>query len=135
MFEKNTSIEKSIWSSTDKLNFDVMVEDTSVFYNVYFNVRHASIYPFSNLWVMVTTTYPDGTAQRQRVEIPLANDDGGWFGEGMGDIWDLKYLASQNARFNQKGKYIFTLEQIMREDPVPGIMAMGVRVEQTVPKN
>lgn len=135
VFEKNETIKKSIWQSTDKLNFEVDVVDTAATYNVYINVRHASIYPYSNLWLMVTTTFPDGQSKRQRVEVSLADEEGAWHGEGMGDIWDLKYLAQQNARFNKKGKYNFTFEQIMRLDPLPGIMAMGLRVEQTTPIN
>ena len=135
VFEKNVTVEKSIWNSTDKMNFEVDVLDTAATYNVYINVRHASIYPYSNLWLMVTTTSPDGNSQKQRVEVSLADEEGAWHGEGMGDIWDLKYLAQQNARFDKKGKYSFQFEQIMRQDPLPGIMAMGLRVEQTTPVN
>ncbi len=135
VFEKNVTVEKSIWSSADKMNFEVDVIDTTATYNVYINVRHASIYPYSNLWLMVTTISPDGTSQKQRVEVSLADEEGAWHGEGMGDIWDLKYLAQQNARFVKKGKYSFQFEQIMRQDPIPGIMAMGLRVEQTTPLN
>lgn len=135
VFEKNLTVEKSIWSSTEKLNFEVDVFDTSATYNVYINIRHAGIYPYSNLWLMVTTSFPDGTSKRQRVEVPLADEEGAWYGEGMGDIWDLKYLAQQNAQFNKIGKYHFSFEQIMRQNPLPGIMAMGLRVEQTTPIN
>jgi len=132
VFEKNISIDNYLWYSKNQLKFEVSVNDTSAYYNVYFNVRHASVYPYSNLWLMVTTTSPDGKQERQRVEIPLSTDDGSWFGEGMGDIWDYKFLAQQNAFFNQKGIYSFTFEQIMRQDPLPGIMDMGVRVEKTI---
>ncbi|GDX51715.1 hypothetical protein LBMAG27_07620 [Bacteroidota bacterium] len=135
MFEKNISIVKSSWKNSDKIKLEVDIQDTSATYNVYINVRHSTIYPYSNLWVMVTTTSPGGNSQKQRVEIPLADEEGAWHGEGMGDVWDLKYLAQQNAIFNQKGKYSLEFEQIMRQDPLDGIMAMGLRVEQTTPIN
>ena len=135
VFEKHISIEKSSWKNSDKIKLEVDVQDTSATYNVYINVRHSTIYPYSNLWVMITTTSPDGNLQKQRVEINLANEEGAWHGEGMGDVWDLKYLAQQNAIFNKKGTYSFEFEQIMRQDPLPGIMAMGLRVEQTTPIN
>ena len=135
VFEKNISLEKSSWKNSDKIKLEVDVQDTSATYNVYINVRHNSVYPYCNLWVLITTTSPDGNSQKQRVEIQLANEDGAWHGEGMGDIWDLKHLAQQNAIFNKKGIYSFEFEQIMREDPLPGIMAMGIRVEKTTPLN
>ena len=135
VFEKNISIVKSSWKNSDKIKLEVDIQDTSATYNVYINVRHSTIYPYSNLWVMVTTTSPGGNSQKQRVEIPLADEEGAWHGEGMGDVWDLKYLAQQNAIFNQKGKYSLEFEQIMRQDPLDGIMSMGLRVEQTTPIN
>ncbi len=135
VFERNISIEKSSWKNSDKVKLEVDVQDTSGTYNIYINVRHNSIYPYSNLWVMIISTSPDGNSQRQRVEISLANEEGAWHGEGMGDVWDLKYLAQQNALFKVKGKYSFEFEQIMRQDPLLGIMAMGLRVERTTPIN
>ncbi len=131
VFEKNVSIEKYSWKNSDKIKFEINVLDTFATYNVYINIRHTTIYPYSNLWLMITIISPDGNQSRQKLEIPLANEEGSWHGEGMGDVWDLKYLAQQNALFRQQGKYTFEFEQIMRQDPLPGIMAMGLRVEQT----
>ncbi|MEI7669902.1 MAG: gliding motility lipoprotein GldH, partial [Pseudomonadota bacterium] len=100
-------------------------------YNVYINVRHADFYPFSNLWLMSRTTFPDGNRLEKRVEIPLANNEGKWFGEGMGDIWDMSHILQQGTYFNKAGKYTIELEQNMRKDPLPGIMAIGIRIQKT----
>jgi gliding motility-associated lipoprotein GldH len=49
-------------------------------------------------------------------------------GSGTGDIYDHQILALRNQRFAQPGNYTITLEQYMRQDQLPGLMAMGVRV-------
>ena len=131
IYEKNVAIEKYIWDSKFTPSFTVEIKDTSVMYNLYVNVRHAEIYPFQNIWLMISTQFPDGTKSSRRIEVMLANDEGKWFGEGLGDIWDYRTLIQENAFFTEPGTYTFSLEQSMRQDPLPGIMAVGIRVENT----
>jgi len=119
------------WQSDFKLNFPVEISDTSTRYNIYVNTRHTDAYPYMNLWLLVSTTLPDGKILKKRIEIPLANSDGAWLGEGTGDIWEASYMIQQNTIFDQPGKYVFTLEQNMRQDPLPGVMSMAVRIERT----
>jgi len=49
----------------------------------------------------------------------------------LGDIWDYSTRIQENAFFTQPGLYTFSLEQNMRQDPLPGIMAIGLKVENT----
>ena len=131
VFEKNREIKDYIWDSRNKASFTFEIKDTTTLYNIYVNIRHADFYQFSNVWLMVRTTFPDGKQISKRVEVPLANDEGAWLGDGIGDIWDAQHLIQQGAFFNQAGKYTFELEHNMRKDPLPGVMAVGLRVENT----
>ena len=49
-------------------------------------------------------------------------------GSGTGDIYDHQVLALPRQRFARLGNYTLTLEQFMRQDQLPGLMAVGVRV-------
>lgn len=131
VYEKNISIEKFSWNSDTIPAFTVEIPDTTALYNIYVNIRHADLYPFQNIWLQVGTRFPDGKETNRRIEITLANDEGKWYGEGLGDIWDFRSLIQENAYFNTTGTYTFTVSQIMRQDPLPGIMAIGLRVERT----
>ncbi|MFI5135053.1 MAG: gliding motility lipoprotein GldH [Chitinophagales bacterium] len=131
IYEKNVTIDKYIWDSKVKPTFTVDIEDTSVLYNLYINIRHAEIYPFQNIWLIVGTKFPGGTSASRRIEVMLADEEGKWFGEGLGDIWDYRSLMQENAFFNKPGTYTFSLEQNMRQDPLPGIMSIGMRIENT----
>lgn len=131
IFEKNVAVKKDVWDSRFIPSFSVEISDTSLLYNLYVTVHHTEIYPFQNIWLLVSTRFPDSTKSSKRIEVMLANDEGRWFGENLGEIWDYSTLIQENAFFTRPGTYTFTLEQIMRQDPLPGIMSIGIRVENT----
>src|SRR5205809_462241 len=107
VFEKNRDIKDYTWDSKNKASFTFDIQDTTLLYNIYVNIRHTDFYQFSNIWLMVRTTFPDGKQMTKRIEIPLANAEGAWFGEGLGDIWDVSHLIQQGAFFSKAGKYTF----------------------------
>ncbi|MBK8414604.1 MAG: hypothetical protein IPL22_08995 [Bacteroidetes bacterium] len=57
-FEENKEIPKMEWDKDEPLSFLVSVEDTSLGYNVFINVRNAGFYRFSNLYLFINTTFP-----------------------------------------------------------------------------
>jgi gliding motility-associated lipoprotein GldH len=61
----------------------------------------------------------------------LSDDAHGWYGSGMDDIWEFrKLLNSTPMRFKKNGLYHFSLLNIMRDNPLEGVMSAGVRVEK-----
>ena len=61
----------------------------------------------------------------------LQDDAKGWEGTGMDDIWEVRKLINgQPRRFIKKGQYNFSISQAMRDNPLPGIMNVGLRVEK-----
>lgn len=130
IFEENKKLPDYIWSTDNKISFEVTIEDTVQAHNVYVNVRNASIYPFSNLYLFLTTRYPNGKLSRDTLECILADHTGKWLGDGSGDIWDNQILFKSNVRFPQNGTYTFEFEQAMRMKDLPGIMDVGLRIEK-----
>ncbi|WP_109695704.1 gliding motility lipoprotein GldH [Chitinophaga deserti] len=136
-YEKNRDIPQSSWESSLKPTYEVTLnnEDTAYFYNLYVNVRHTDAYPYNNLWLIVSTQLPgDSLPQSRRVELPLADSYGKWLGNGLDDIFEHRIPIQQNAILPRTGTYRFTFEQNMRQDPLPNIMSVGLRVEKTAPR-
>ena len=52
---------------------------------------------------------------------------------GIGDLYDHRFILLNNYKFKNKGKYRIVFEQFMRMDTLPGIMAVGLRVEKNLP--
>ncbi len=137
VYEQNETIPGNMWQKENRIAFQFEITDTTLRYNVLVNLRHTNFYPFSNLWVMAYTTYPDGeNLEPERLQLQLADTDGKWYGECIGDICDLQQYIQTNVRFSQTGTYKIAFEQIMRSKDVPvienlpAIMAVGLRVEK-----
>lgn len=130
-YEKYFPVARGSWNSSQKLFFPVEIKDTSVLYNIYVNVRNTDDYPFCNLWMTIGTKFPAGRSFEKRINLTLADSTGRWMGESQGDLYDERILIQQDAYFQTPGTYTFSLEQIMRQDPLPGILAVGLRVENT----
>ena len=93
-------------------------------------LRHTGEYPFSNLWVLISSAYEGDKPVTQRVELPLADRQGRWLASGMDNIFLHRIPIQRNARFDKAGTYRFTIEQNMRVNPLPDVMSVGVRVEK-----
>lgn len=134
VFEDNIDIPDYSWDVKNKLSFDVNIEDTTSLHNLYVNVRHASHYPYANLFLFITIKFPNGKLAKDTLECIFQNVDGRWNGDGMGDIWDNQVLWKPNTKFPLTGKYTFEYEHAMRLEQVPFIMDVGLRVEKAEKK-
>jgi len=72
VYEKNIDIKDNVWDKDVKTSYTVDIEDTTQHYDVYVNIRHTTFYQFSNLWIMIYTTFPDGKRLTQRIEIHVS---------------------------------------------------------------
>ena len=131
VYEKNIKIPDGVWDDNNPVLFEVAISDTITPYNLFINVRNSGMYPMQNLYLFITTTAPSGHSVRDTVQIMLADNKGKWYGEGLGDIWDLQRPYKKNVRFAQTGKYTFKYEQGMRMERLPFILDVGLRIERS----
>jgi gliding motility-associated lipoprotein GldH len=130
VYEQNIDIPDYIWDKDKPIYFEVPITDTVSLHNVYINIRNASGYGFSNIYLFLDTKYPNNTISRDTIECVLADPSGKWLGDGSGDIWDNQILFKKNVRFKQAGTYKFRYEQAMRMPKLPMIMDVGLRIEK-----
>lgn len=130
VYSKYEKLPEEGWYADNKLSYEVDIEDVTPSHNVFLTVRHADFYPYSNLFVFLTTTYPNGKSTVDTLECILANKKGEWQGDGAGDLWDNKIPLKQNVKFPMPGKYKFTFEQGMRTNPLPLILDFGMVIEK-----
>jgi gliding motility-associated lipoprotein GldH len=131
VFEKNKSIPKHRWQYDLQPTFDFTITDTSTLYNLYIVLRHTDAYQYNNIWLNVGTQSPGDSMKFQRFDLQLGSDATGWEGTGMDDIWELRKSITRGPfKFNKAGTYKFSVAQVMRENPLPEIMSVGVRVEK-----
>lgn len=132
LYERTVAIPKHAWSSSFKPKFSFTISDTTVPYQVYIIIRHTDQYNFNNIWLNLYTQAPADTVQKVQYELPLASKTG-WLGAAMDDIYEHRISITpqnKNLYFKKSGTYQFTLEQIMREDPLQHVLDVGIRIEK-----
>jgi len=133
VFEKDVVIPGHEWATSFKprVDFTIAGADTADRYNIYLVLRHSDAYLYNNIWIRGTVQTPGDTVSKsQRYDLTLATNDKGWLGSGMDDIYEHRILIQPDTKFTKPGTYSFTLEQIMRDDPLQHVFNVGVRVEK-----
>jgi gliding motility-associated lipoprotein GldH len=132
-YEKTVFFPQHAWKSAEKPSFTFTISDTTSLYNVFVIFRHEDAYHFNNLWLNITTQAPKDTVQSQKLNITLADNKKGWLGTGMDDIFDHRVQITRVPVKLKQGDYTFTLQQIMREEPLQYVLNAGIRVEKAQP--
>lgn len=129
IYEKSVTIPRHEWKSSYKPSFDFVIKDSLSLYKIFLVLRHSDRYNFNNLYVNLHITPPgQDTATIIRRDLQLATNEG-WLGTGMDDIYEYR-LPLADGQPLKAGPYKFTIEQIMREDPLKNVLNVGLRLEK-----
>ena len=132
IYEKTASLPRHEWQSSNRLPFTFDIKDSVGYYNFYFVIRHTESYHYNNIWLDLAFAFPNEKPRTQRFNIELANNNNGWLGTAMDDIIEQRVLINKQPLRLHAGTYIFTIQQIMREDPLQNVLNAGLRVEKVV---
>lgn len=139
-YQKQDAIPGAKWASSFQPTFKINIPDSAFHYATYLLLRHDEAYKFSNLWVRIKVKGPGDTAFSEGIRInkQLADQAGNWQSNAMavGGIWEHKLPISNKelSLFNKPGTYEVKIEQVMRVDPLPSVVNVGLRVERHAQK-
>jgi gliding motility-associated lipoprotein GldH len=130
--EQSIAIPKMEWQQANICSGSFNVTDTINIYNFYITLRHTDAYSYNNIWLNVGTKAPNDSAfTYQKINMPLGNDAVGWYGNGMNDIWETQHkLNPFPSTFKKTGVYNFSIEHIMRDNPLPHVLNVGFKVQK-----
>jgi gliding motility-associated lipoprotein GldH len=111
------------------LVYEFTIIDSLQFYNFYIDVRNTTDYPYQNLYLFFTTQFPDSTRFTDTLNCILNDAYGRWTGKGYGRIKENRFVFKPKVRFQQKGSYIFAVQQAMRETDLKGITDFGITMQ------
>ena len=129
-FDKRTIIPEARWPQENRVAYDVEITDTLSSYEFGIGLRHLENYRYSNLFVFLHTTMPNGNHTRDTIECTLATPEGRWIGKSSGSMRDLVVPLNENLLFPLSGTYHFEIEQAMREPVLKGISDIGLYIEK-----
>jgi len=132
LYEYNYLMSQNNWYLDTVPTFTFDIEKPNDKYNVLLNVRNTIAYPYYNLFVQYQLCDSVGNKlQGQQVEMTLLDQKTGRpLGSGIGDLYFHQFPVLTNYSFPYKGKFKIKLMQYMRENPLPEVMAAGIRIEK-----
>ena len=134
LYERTVSIPGHEWKNSFRPSFTFSIEDTVSSYRLYLVLRHNEKYNYNNIFINLYAKQPGrDTAQKVRYDLLLATNEEGWLGSGMDDIYEHRIALTptgETFKFRQPGDYTFSVEQIMREDPLEHVFNVGIRIEK-----
>lgn len=130
LYEQTSVYPSHSWSSKEVNQYQFNITDTSSFYKIYFVIRHHNSYHYKNIWLQINTQAPSDSIVKQTLNLQLADDQKGWLGVGMDDIYDQRIPLNATPTKLKRGVYHFSMQHTMREDPLLDVLATGLRVEK-----
>ena len=128
--EQNTIHPDHQWNSAKPEKYLFNITDTNQMYKVVFVIRHHNAYHYKNIWVEQSHISAGEKAQTATFNLNLANDQKGWLGTGMDDIFDQRIPLYSKPIKLKYGMHSFTIKHTMREDPLQNILSTGIRIEK-----
>lgn len=130
-YDHSMKVPADGWHSDSTVVMEVEVKDTLQLFDFYINLRNNSDYRYRNFYLFLNTLFPNGEMARDTIELMLADKSGKWKGKGFGRYKDHQIQIRSDLRFPVSGKYLFEIEQAMRDTSITGIENVGIRIEKT----
>ena len=73
VYEKIHTIKGEKWQKDKPVVCEFEVEDSTVFYTIYMDIRNSVDYPYQNLFVFMDSQSPSGQVSRDTLEFILAD--------------------------------------------------------------
>ncbi len=124
-FEENHRLSADGWSYQDSVSFSFEIKDTSARYDLMLDLQHGLAFEYQNLYIRITTMFPDEDKVSQTLSIDLADTKGQWYGDCGGSTCKLRVVLQENAFFDQLGIHQIELAQHMRVDPIQHLDAIS----------
>ena len=130
LFDEAHEFKNRVWHISDTAQFTVEVTDTLQAYDFILTLRNSTNYEWSNLWVHIASTAPDGTTSKVAQRINIARPDGSWIGRVSGTIVESK-LHYRTNKFPLSGTYQFEISQAVQENEINEVLDLSLRIEPT----
>lgn len=130
-FEKQVDIPNSTWTYDNKPEFLVSINDTTPQYDLFLVLDHSFDFSYQNLYLKITTGFPQIEDKTEQLSVDLANMKGEWIGDCNSNNCVEKVYLLEKFKFAAAGEYSFTVEQFSREENLTGINSLNLQIFET----
>ena len=129
IYDGQLIVKEQGWNRNDTFEDQIVINDTINSFNIFITLDINNNYPFSNLYLFVTTVLPDNNVLRDTINCHLADERGKWLGKSRFGKTLNTFPYKTNIRFPDTGTYNFKIEQAMRAEPLKGVLSCGIKIE------
>lgn len=133
-YKESHSFSDHSWELKETPTFKVDIKDTSETYDFNFILRTSTDFAYSNLWVFLTTTLPDGKSERRPYEFKITDDKGRWLGNSTGTVVETPMTFAQ-MKLPKPGTYQFKVEQGITIPKVKEVIDLTLTINPSTAKN
>lgn len=130
LYSGERPIAGSVWTYDNPLRFDWEVRDTQKLYDLWLEISHSPELSHQNVYVKVTTSFPNAPDQQQMLSLELLKPDGQPNGNCSSDDCTAYISLGQKLSFPSVGNYSLSLTQHSRRDSMPGIRSIGLEIRE-----
>lgn len=131
VYEKIYSLPGGKWYADSVLRFELPVAQAGK-YDLYYHIRNTLDYPYYNMYVQYSIVDSTGKVLAKNLQHIVLMDPktGEPYGTNLGDIFEHELIALPAYEFPAPGKYVYLIQQYMREDPLPEVLSFGVKLRR-----
>ena len=116
------------WNHDSVFVHEVELTDSLKVYDLKLELRHRADYSYANFFLFMSSTFPNGKTRQDTLECLLAEPNGRWLGDGLGDLKTVSIRYRERVSFKTPGTYRFELAHAMREGTLIGISDIGISI-------
>lgn len=136
-FTDYQSIQGASWQANKNISFEFGISDTTSLKNLFINIRNNNQYPFSNLYLITTLSFPNGTRVVDTLQYEMTDEKGAFLGKGFTEIKENKLFYKEYKIFPKAGKYQLDIHHAMRKNGdvkvipfLEGVQDVGFSIEK-----
>lgn len=131
VFEGKKDFPDRYWVFNNPAEFEFEVKEVDKPHNLLFSIRNTASYQYQNIYLQYYLEDSIGRLLSQELKnVQLFNAITGVpLGKGLGDLYDIEKTFLEDYNFDNPGKYRLRIDQFMRQDSLPEILSVGLRVE------
>ena len=126
----NTTDVLDKWPVDVPVDFPFEITDTSAQYDMILKVYHDQGFKYQNLYVKLSTSFPNGEVVDDIVSLDLRNKKGRSNGQCPKTTCNVPFVLQQNIYFKSPGHYNLGVNHHSRQDTIEGIKKLRLVIKK-----
>ena len=132
VFQKYESeaFQTMAWSPENEIEFNPVIEDTSLVYNVKLGLRHMYGISTERLHLKIRIIDPAGNEVHKNYSFPIKDEEGDFVTDCVGEYCDSEIIFQLANKFQIPGTWKYYISTTEDSGIIPGILEFGLIIEK-----